>query len=206
MDTKFSSNPRSIRVRKALRQGLLDLLKVKPYEKITITNIVNQAGLARHTFYNHYETKDELLYHLIDTPLNKMVSFSAEVDYYYQPVEEFSSRIKAIARKCFEVWQEHPELAAIIDLIDMDSLLINRLRKKHEKHMASNSEQDRELVQSTVGQYIMSYKAYAMVGVLRQWFKNGMRHTPEEMADFLDFYGSARSDVAAIEKFKDVIT
>ena len=206
MDTKFSSNPRSIRVRKALQQGLLDLLKVKPYEKITITNIVNQAGLARHTFYNHYETKDELLYHLIDTPLNKMVSFSAEVDYYYLPVEEFSSRIKAIARKSFEIWQEHPELAAIIDLIDMDSLLINRLRKNYENHMASNSEQDRELIQSTVGQYIMSYKAYAMVGVLRQWFKNGMRHTPEEMAEFLDFYGNARNDVAAIEKFKDVIT
>ena len=69
MDTKISTDPRSVRARNALQEALKDLLMTKPLAKITITDIANQAGLARHTFYNHYDTKEELLDQLIDSIL-----------------------------------------------------------------------------------------------------------------------------------------
>ena len=44
----------AVRSRRLIRQALLELLQEKPFEKITITDIVNRADLNRSTFYAHY--------------------------------------------------------------------------------------------------------------------------------------------------------
>ena len=44
----------AIRSRKLIRQAFMDLLKEKPFEKITVTDIVNRAEINRSTFYAHY--------------------------------------------------------------------------------------------------------------------------------------------------------
>ena len=44
----------AIRSRKLIRQAFMELLKEKPFEKITVTDIVNRADINRSTFYAHY--------------------------------------------------------------------------------------------------------------------------------------------------------
>lgn len=44
----------AIRSRKLIRQAFMELLKEKPFEKITVTDIVNYADINRSTFYAHY--------------------------------------------------------------------------------------------------------------------------------------------------------
>lgn len=52
---------RSIRTRKWLHEALLDLLKEKSFDAITIQDITRKADIARMTFYRHFQDKDELL-------------------------------------------------------------------------------------------------------------------------------------------------
>lgn len=44
----------AVRSRKLIRQAFMDLLKEKPFEKITVTDIVKRAEINRSTFYAHY--------------------------------------------------------------------------------------------------------------------------------------------------------
>lgn len=44
-----------------LGEGLKELMKSHPFEKITVKMITDQAGVLRPTFYNHYRDKYELL-------------------------------------------------------------------------------------------------------------------------------------------------
>lgn len=44
----------AVRSRRLIRQAFLELLDEKPFEKITITDIVTRADLNRSTFYAHY--------------------------------------------------------------------------------------------------------------------------------------------------------
>lgn len=44
----------AVRSRKLIRQAFLELLKEKPLEKITVTDIVKRADINRSTFYAHY--------------------------------------------------------------------------------------------------------------------------------------------------------
>ena len=44
----------AVRSRRLIRQAFLELLRQKPYEKITVTDIVTAADINRSTFYAHY--------------------------------------------------------------------------------------------------------------------------------------------------------
>ncbi len=54
------SDPRSLRSQDALRQSLLRLIEVQALDKITLRDIATEAGVSYPTFFNHYESKDDL--------------------------------------------------------------------------------------------------------------------------------------------------
>lgn len=49
------------RTRRSLRNALIELMTEKPYESITVEDVINRADVGRSTFYNHYTDKDALL-------------------------------------------------------------------------------------------------------------------------------------------------
>ena len=52
---------RSQRTQMTLLHALLQLVESKPYEQITVQDIVERANIGRSTFYAHYQNKDDLL-------------------------------------------------------------------------------------------------------------------------------------------------
>src|SRR5262245_24998643 len=52
---------RTRRTRQLLREAFLSLLKNKRYEDISVQEIIEQADVARSTFYAHYADKQDLM-------------------------------------------------------------------------------------------------------------------------------------------------
>jgi len=52
---------RARRTRKALLQAFLDLLHERKYRQIRVADIITKADVARSTFYDHFESKDDVL-------------------------------------------------------------------------------------------------------------------------------------------------
>ncbi len=55
------NNPIALASREWLINALLSLMEHKPYSKITIQDICTAADLSRQTFYNFFETKDDII-------------------------------------------------------------------------------------------------------------------------------------------------
>ena len=49
------------RTKERLRQALLELILEKPYDEITVQNILDKGDVSRSAFYAHYSHKDDLL-------------------------------------------------------------------------------------------------------------------------------------------------
>lgn len=62
---------RIMRSKKAISNALIALIKEKDFKTITITDIVNKAGVNRGTFYKHYAYKDDIITEIQDDCLEK---------------------------------------------------------------------------------------------------------------------------------------
>ena len=59
-------NKLSDRSRKMMQDALLQLLREKDFSKIAFADISRKSGLARRTFYYHFDTKEDLFVSLVD--------------------------------------------------------------------------------------------------------------------------------------------
>ena len=58
---KTAKDARAVRTREALRNAMLQLLALKPLDKITILDICQTASIGYTTFFRHHPTKESLL-------------------------------------------------------------------------------------------------------------------------------------------------
>ncbi|MEM7348434.1 MAG: TetR/AcrR family transcriptional regulator, partial [Chloroflexota bacterium] len=72
MTKKKKEDRRVRRTRKLLQIALISLLRRKLLAKIQIKEIVEEADVSRTTFYQHFETKEELLFSLMDDVFEKI--------------------------------------------------------------------------------------------------------------------------------------
>ena len=55
----------AVRSRRLIKQAFADLLQEKPLDRITVTDVVQRAGINRGTFYAHYADIPDVIDHLI---------------------------------------------------------------------------------------------------------------------------------------------
>ena len=63
---------RTLHTRDLLGDALIALMQEKPFDEITVQNVLDRAGVARSTFYLHYSNKDDLLLSDIEDFLEKI--------------------------------------------------------------------------------------------------------------------------------------
>lgn len=60
-DTTTAPDRRVLKTRAALRDAMLALMAPRGWDEMTIQEICDRANVGRSTFYQHYQSKDELL-------------------------------------------------------------------------------------------------------------------------------------------------
>ncbi len=201
MYNKCSNDPRCIRARQAFNQAFVELLRSKSYQEITIADIARQAGYARHTFYNHYDSKEDLLNNKIDSILGDFFKTIQPGDVSHIQFR----RDQEIATRFFLIWRENRELVKVLDTMDMDGLLIGRLIPYYTEIYYTFVKPEIPDLSEVLANYIISQQAYAVIGILRQWFKDEMSIAPEIMGQFVSQFAGIEFTKTMIEKYKDVI-
>jgi AcrR family transcriptional regulator len=69
-----STDPRIVRTRKLLQQALVNLMKEKPFDNISVQDIAEAATINRATFYDHYPDKFALLECTVGTRFNELLA------------------------------------------------------------------------------------------------------------------------------------
>ena len=202
MPQSKSKDPRAIRTRSALQSSFKDLLKHKPYQKISIADITDKAGIARHTFYNHYETKQDLLFFLVDTIL----------DQYYENLENWNPFLTnpeeehRMHTSFFQAWKDNAEVIGLLESVDLDMVIIQRLKTLFRRYYYEKITIDLPGVSLNFANYVISYNAYTLAGLLKPWFDSGMKDSPADLGGFLVQLSGASQRFKAIEKYRHVLS
>jgi AcrR family transcriptional regulator len=87
------------RTRDNLGDALIQLMQEKPFDSITVQQVLDRAGVSRATFYTHYRDKDDL--------------FLSDVEDFLERMGRFLARQKAPARRLFPVEELFAHIADV---------------------------------------------------------------------------------------------
>ena len=176
------------RTKKALKNGLMELMAEKPISKITIKELTEIADVNRSTFYLHYtdifdlydSIKSEYLEELLDA-----AKPSAESLYQY-----YLNLLKFM--------EKHTEKMKILDQdISFTEEVINVLKKQYlESWLTRFSNSNRMHYE-----YFYCFVTEGSLGVIKQWCRDENRASPETMAKILAKF--AESGFSLLQK-KDI--
>jgi len=200
MNQTPSPDPRAIRTRNALNNAFKELLRIKPFQNITITDITERAGIARHTFYNHYETKSDLLDNMVDSILDQ---FFINLDkwnlFLADPAEE-----QAMITEFFQTWKVHSDIVELLKSVDIKFVIMERLKVFFNRFFYEKVSRDMPSVDMELARYVISFNAYSLLGLLIPWFESNMKQSPKDLAGFYIQLAGSVQRRKAIEKYQDI--
>lgn len=165
------------RSRRLLIDALLELMKDRPYSKISVAHIAEQSGVARPTFYLHFHSKDDLLIAYIDEMFEK---FYEEIDQY---ITQRKDADPVIASIMFRQWSDNAEFAHLLVQKDIESLMLNQFKNYIERVVERFMTAHGIRNQAGLLPYVVDFLAGASFMVITRWVREGMVETPEVMGE-----------------------
>lgn len=166
----MSNEGRNSYVREHITAALLELLREKPIEDISISELCEQAGIGRASFYRNFDSKEDILRAYIHGLFQELTGEGSQGE--NRPLSEF-------LRSLFAHFEKHRDFYELLNQRNLICLLKDVIiglcgpRPEHAKEEA----------------YTRAYVAYAMYGWIEVWFQRGMRETPEEIAGMFQARG-----------------
>ena len=200
MTSPPSLDPRAIKTRSLLESAFRKLLKTKPYQKITVTDITEQAGIARHTFYNHFETKGKLLDSLIDSILEE---FFLNLENWNLFLADHTEQ-QVMLTSFFKTWRDHSEIVELLTSVDIEFVIMERLKAFFTRFFYEKVKREMPEVDLALARYVISFNSYSLLGILIPWFDSGMKHSPEDLAGFYGQLSNSAQRMNAIQTYKDI--
>ena len=162
--------------KRALEQSLKNLLQQKPLSKITISDITEDCGISRMTFYYHF--KD--IYDLVE----------------WACAEDAARALHN--KKTYDTWQQG--FVQIFHAVRENKVFVMNVyrcvnREQVEKYLVPLTDQlimgvitERAAdmtVREADQQFIAQVYSYAFVGIMLDWIRDDMRADPEELVNRL---------------------
>ncbi|HEV8188594.1 MAG TPA: TetR/AcrR family transcriptional regulator [Pyrinomonadaceae bacterium] len=163
------------RTRDALGDALIELMQEKPFDTITVQDVLDRAHVSRSTFYSHYSDKDDLLMSDAEEffeSISMALSVHGDKSDRVFPVQEFFVHLsdvqpfyKALVKS--GKFQENMELAR------------GHFARGIERRL-SELPRGKSIPPNQLPAIAFTH-AGALLSLLTWWLDRGMRESPQEM-------------------------
>lgn len=154
-------------LKECMADALLHAMKIKPFEKITVTEITDAAGVNRSTWFRNFESKDEALTFKLVLLWYQWAGEHGMKDcrrYTAENVEDFFA-FNASIQPVLETIYQAEQLPCVYDAFC--------------HVMSAKSE-------TTPAQaYEARFYSYGLFGLLDEWIGRGFCETPQQLAEML---------------------
>lgn len=172
MNNKNKGNMKAIQSKKWMEEALFRLMKIKPYEKITIKDITETAGLSRRTFYRNYEEKDDIL-----------------LEYFRCICKVYESNLKAaesllfsdIAYIFFSTMENYLEFLSLINKHELIELLI----KEMDKFLFPIHQELKGIYDKELSNIALTFSIGGFGRVLVLWLNEEIKKSPYELSQLM---------------------
>lgn len=164
----------------AILGAFFKLLKEKKPDRITVSDITKTAGIARSTFYNHYQDIPSLISAVEDKTIHDVFSIMEN----FQPKNDRDICSSYFLTLC-RYTMENPFLSGLLSTPHGNDLFEKMLTMLHHyvTETTSNSRPDRHTKEEV--SYVITCAIGSTIGVLHKWSRDNFNLAPEVIADIL---------------------
>lgn len=166
----MSSKGRNIYVIEHLKNALLELLSEKTINDISISELVDKAGVGRASFYRNYNQKEDILKSHIN-------------DLFHEWMNEWQRNDGAPLSEQLRILISHFEKHRDFYKLLNDRGLIYLLKDVIIGLFGPKPEYEK------VQAYATAYFAYVLYGWIDVWFQRGMQESSDEIAEMFRDHG-----------------
>lgn len=175
---------RQRKTRIAIFSAFSILLSKKSYNKITVQEIIDMADVGRTTFYDHFETKDELLEELCKELFGHIIDTALDCTHTYGLYSN-NNAPESVFCHLLQHLQENDN--NILGLLSCQS---SEIFIRYFKNSLNNLIKIQFLNQERINNldipqdFLINYISSSFVEMVFWWKKRGMRETPEELDSY----------------------
>lgn len=162
----------SARRQRQMEMGLLEAMRDKPFDDITISDLCASMNIPRKSFYRYFDSKEDALHALMD---HMIMDFSGEVF-----ADEEKATIYTLER-FFQFWIDRRDFLDALNRSDFGAVLVQRCIGKamEEGTLAKNFLPSS---QSDTREYMVSFLISGLMSIVLQWHKTGFKTNAYQMA------------------------
>lgn len=155
----------SLHTKKALGEVLKKAMQKKPFQKITVSELIQACGINRKTFYYHFEDIYALLKWVLEKESIEVVKhFDLLVDYeeaitFVMDYVEENDHILNCALD--SIGRDELERFFYADFLEISSSIIEQVEKRSDKSLEDGYKE-----------FLSRFHASAVASVLTEWVKN----------------------------------
>ena len=148
-----------------ITESLLLLMNQKPFEEITVGEIVRKAGVNRSTYYRHFERKEDIIFYFLDGLSEDILKWDKE----QKP--EFKEHLVNVYKHYYSC----KEQMLVIYKNGLSFLFLDVLKK----YLGS----DKSEYKNSDIQYNIAFHIGGTFNHFLLWFSRDMVDSPEKMAE-----------------------
>lgn len=159
-------NRNALRSKRLIRQAFISLIKRKPADRITITDIVNEANINRATFYAHYSCLKDLIDEIEQEVIDKLMTLLKDFR-----LENFFSNPAPLLLQVSIFLSEDPEYYKTLVATPESGLFIEKLMSIFIEYMEQDQSIPLEVRRSKSFHIRALFFAGGLVSLYLQWFR-----------------------------------
>ena len=165
------------RTKAMLRAALTELLKTKPVNEISVTELTRKADVNRGTFYGHY--KD--IFDMVEQLENEMFQeFSALLQAY--PADALKHGLRPILRDVFEFLRRYEDISAALLSRERDTRFLEQLKGMVAERVSLEWGRLYRFDNPREQAFCLSFLVGGVVGIIQSWLEGERKETHEELA------------------------
>ncbi len=108
MTTLNGINPE---VLKRLETAVMEIFSSSDFHKANMRDVAKRAGISFSTIYNHFGSKERLLFAFVDTGLGKLTDRIVD---HLKGIEDLKEKMRKVLWLQLDYYERHPELGRIL--------------------------------------------------------------------------------------------
>ena len=162
--------------KEAISSALLKVMEIYSYSEITVTQITQEAGLSRKTFYRHFNDKEQVLEYLFDTLYQECVEeiIRSGCCHYWDVVLCY-----------FSFWKKHADAISLMNRSGLLPKLFEESYKRSFEVFKIVRTEDMVKANADLLPYMLAYSIGGMHSMLIRWIESDMAVEPKALVECL---------------------